>query len=61
MHDLLALVTLEALSHFPFKPRSVEDIVSGDLGILPEVELAGGTTACTCQSGTYSGLIIFFF
>lgn len=51
VHDYSALVTLEALSRFPFQPQFVEDVVSEDSGIPPMVELVEGTT----------GGILFFF
>lgn len=52
VHDYSALVTFEALSRFPFQPRSIEDVVSKGLGIPPIVKLTGGTTR---------GIFFFYF
>lgn len=59
MRDYSALVTLEALSHFPYQPRSIEDVILEDSSIPSIVELAGGTTGGI--SFSFSLLLSSFF
>lgn len=50
VHNYLTLITPEVLSHFPFQPRFVEDVVLEDSGIPSVVELIKETIGGICYS-----------